>query len=339
MGAKRKHELIKQDIQRGKNGRKDKFKNTKHSTSKEDMTESVLDVELKERRQTRTSSMPRKNLRSEMERAETDEIIEEKKEDTNDETVMEVGNDTNESRQDGSGGNTMHDSECILVTTTLKKLQDARTSQKSVIDSDNSESDDEEKPKEDGSIGSDNDEHGKRDTVENGEGNLDLTENSNKDMEEENKSVSSNDDDDESSGLGSDEEDNESSSSRRQPIILKKKNKDETRVADNSESPGTPKTKSKMRSIIGSPESARVQQQCMVRKYATDRVFRGVKFINTRSMLKQIMGRVSDHFSIEKSERAAWELSFEKDVRYAINNKRNSVAQDIKKVLLSKLNM
>ena len=32
--------------------------------------------------------------------------------------------------------------------------------------------------------------------------------------------------------------------------------------------------KSKTRSI-GSPESARVQQQCMVRKYATDQVFRG----------------------------------------------------------------
>ena len=75
-------------------------------------------------------------------------------------------------------------------------------------------------------------------------------------------------------------------------------------------------------------------QITQVRKYATDVVFRGVKFINTRRMLQTIMAKVSKHFMIRNEQRIQWELTYEKELKYAINNKRNSVAQDIKKALI-----
>lgn len=83
-------------------------------------------------------------------------------------------------------------------------------------------------------------------------------------------------------------------------------------------------------------DPAKLQEQCMVRKYATDRVFRGVKFINSRKMMMDIMGKVSTYFQLEETHKKTWEMCFEKEVRYAINNKRNSVSQDIKKVLMGK---
>ena len=39
------------------------------------------------------------------------------------------------------------------------------------------------------------------------------------------------------------------------------------------------------------------------------------------------------------SIKIGWEMMYEKDVKYAINNKRNSVAQDMKRTLIGKLVM
>ena len=74
-----------------------------------------------------------------------------------------------------------------------------------------------------------------------------------------------------------------------------------------------------------------------IKKYATNTVFRGVKFVNTSRMMRMIMKRVSEHYKVPPEHQDAWELMFVKDVKYAINNKRNSVAQDMKKSLLGKL--
>ena len=88
--------------------------------------------------------------------------------------------------------------------------------------------------------------------------------------------------------------------------------------------------------IILTGKSARKQDSIHVRKHATDCVFRGVKFINTRRMMQEIMGKVSKHYMISSDTRVEWELAYEKDLKYAINNKRNSVSQDIKRTLKSK---
>ena len=104
-----------------------------------------------------------------------------------------------------------------------------------------------------------------------------------------------------------------------------------TKESHNTQNLLPPKKKTR---IIGSPNSQKTQEQCLVRKYATDRVFRGVKFINTRQMLQHIMQKVSRHFQLDENERQSWEIAYEKEIRYSINNKRNSVSQDIKKTVL-----
>ena len=88
--------------------------------------------------------------------------------------------------------------------------------------------------------------------------------------------------------------------------------------------------------IILTGKSTRKQDNIHVRKHATDCIFCGVKFINTRHMMQEIMGKVSKHYMISSDTRVEWELAYEKELKYAINNKRNSVSQDIKRTLKSK---
>ena len=144
------------------------------------------------------------------------------------------------------------------------------------------------------------------------------------------------DEQDESNSSEDSSQEDETESPRRVPIILKKKCKLSVNPADSTKEKRGAKVVYKRRKPIIAVDAIRLQEQCLVRKYTTDRVFRGVKFVNTRKMMRQIMGKVSQHFQLNDNNKIAWELAFEKEVRYAINNKRNSVSQDIKKVILGK---
>ena len=67
-----------------------------------------------------------------------------------------------------------------------------------------------------------------------------------------------------------------------------------------------------------------------VRKEATDTIFRAVKFMNTENLVQTTLRRLSELMNIEEDLRYEWELVYRKDLVFAINNKRNSVAQDCK---------
>jgi len=67
-----------------------------------------------------------------------------------------------------------------------------------------------------------------------------------------------------------------------------------------------------------------------VRKEATDTIFRAVKFMNTENLVRTTLRRLSELMNIEEDLRYEWELVYRKDLVFAINNKRNSVAQDCK---------
>ena len=67
-----------------------------------------------------------------------------------------------------------------------------------------------------------------------------------------------------------------------------------------------------------------------VRKEATDTIFRAVKFMNTENLVRNTLRRLSELMNVEEDLRYEWELVYRKDLVFAINNKRNSVAQDCK---------
>ena len=67
-----------------------------------------------------------------------------------------------------------------------------------------------------------------------------------------------------------------------------------------------------------------------VRQMTTDVVFRTNKFFATREALDRVMIKVMDHFHVGQAERLTWKLTYDADVRRALNNKRNSVAQALK---------
>ena len=152
------------------------------------------------------------------------------------------------------------------------------------------------------------------------------------------------DDQHDANGIQDDERSSDGESSEEPTIVIKPKTSEITTmqnsVNNGTNNSGTIHERSiiplNRREMMSSPNSKRMQEKCLIRKYTTDRVFRGVKFVNTRKMMQQIMGKVSTHFQLEPNDKSAWELCFEKDVRYALNNKRNSVSQDIKKVVLGK---
>ena len=63
-----------------------------------------------------------------------------------------------------------------------------------------------------------------------------------------------------------------------------------------------------------------------VRKEATDTIFRAVKFMNTENLVRNTLKRLSELMNVEEDLRYEWELVYRKDLVFAINNKRNSVA-------------
>ena len=67
-----------------------------------------------------------------------------------------------------------------------------------------------------------------------------------------------------------------------------------------------------------------------VRKEATDTIFRAVKFLNTENLVRKTLTKLSALMNVEEDLRYEWELVYRKDLIFAINNKRNSVAQDCK---------
>ena len=73
-----------------------------------------------------------------------------------------------------------------------------------------------------------------------------------------------------------------------------------------------------------------------VRKEATDTIFCAVKFMNTENLVRNTLRRLSELMNVEEDLRYEWELVYRKDLVFAINNKRNSVAQDCKAKLKGK---
>ena len=82
---------------------------------------------------------------------------------------------------------------------------------------------------------------------------------------------------------------------------------------------------------IQSPTLKRCPQTAArVRRDATDTVFRAVKFLNTENLIRIAMNKLSAMNNIPEDFRFEWELLYQKDLCFAINNKRNTVAQDVR---------
>ena len=91
---------------------------------------------------------------------------------------------------------------------------------------------------------------------------------------------------------------------------------------------------SKSNAIVVHQPMLRLQREpymaTRVRKEATDTIFRAVKFMNTENLVRTTLRRLSELMNIEEDLRYEWELVYRKDLVFAINNKRNSVAQGCK---------
>ena len=91
---------------------------------------------------------------------------------------------------------------------------------------------------------------------------------------------------------------------------------------------------SKSSSIVVHQPVLRLQREqymaTRVRKEATDTIFRAVKFMNTENLVRNTLRQLSELMNVEEDLRYKWELVYRKDLVFAINNKRNSVAQDCK---------
>ena len=72
-----------------------------------------------------------------------------------------------------------------------------------------------------------------------------------------------------------------------------------------------------------------------VRKYTKADLFHKVKFVTNKRQLARIMGRVMDHYNVDPTDRLHWEQTYAPDVCDAINQKRNNVAQNLRKIVAS----
>jgi phage antirepressor YoqD-like protein len=59
-------------------------------------------------------------------------------------------------------------------------------------------------------------------------------------------------------------------------------------------------------------------------------VFRAVKFLNTPSLIESTMTQMARVYDVKPQDYHTWRGLYQKEVIYAINNKRNSVYQDVK---------
>jgi hypothetical protein len=67
-----------------------------------------------------------------------------------------------------------------------------------------------------------------------------------------------------------------------------------------------------------------------VRGETTGTVFRAVKFLNTPKLVDTTLEKLATLFNVTPESRASWKLLYQKEMIYALNNKRNSVYQDMK---------
>ena len=72
-----------------------------------------------------------------------------------------------------------------------------------------------------------------------------------------------------------------------------------------------------------------------VRNTTTSKVFRAVKFL-TPAIIDTTMTRLARSYDIEPSQFHTWKSLYQKEMIYAINNKRNSVYQSVKPKMKSK---
>jgi hypothetical protein len=67
-----------------------------------------------------------------------------------------------------------------------------------------------------------------------------------------------------------------------------------------------------------------------VRGETTGTVFRAVKFLNTPKLVDTTLEKLATLFNVTAESRTSWKLLYQKEMIYALNNKRNSVYQDMK---------
>jgi hypothetical protein len=73
-----------------------------------------------------------------------------------------------------------------------------------------------------------------------------------------------------------------------------------------------------------------------VRKYVKVTLFQKVKFVTNQARLNLYMVQVMNYFHVEETDRLHWGQTYQHDVCDAINQKRNHVAQNLRKVFNSK---
>lgn len=73
-----------------------------------------------------------------------------------------------------------------------------------------------------------------------------------------------------------------------------------------------------------------------VKQYVKQSLWKRCKFITCRETMEECMEEVAGHFGITGEKRDHWKSTYEHAVRDALNNRRNSTAQGLKKELTGK---
>ena len=74
-----------------------------------------------------------------------------------------------------------------------------------------------------------------------------------------------------------------------------------------------------------------------VRKYTKDELFSKIKFVTHKDeQLENLMSRAVRYFNVTERDKLHWEQTYQHELCDAINQKRNHVAQTLRKVVLSK---
>ena len=73
-----------------------------------------------------------------------------------------------------------------------------------------------------------------------------------------------------------------------------------------------------------------------VQKRAKDFLFKKVKFITTANLERQAMRHLASMFNVDKDTEQQWIMTYASEVREALNNKRNNVAQQLKGEVIGK---
>ena len=111
----------------------------------------------------------------------------------------------------------------------------------------------------------------------------------------------------------------------KQPATSSTQSEKESTGQDDNESPGT-------LTVMKYERHTAVR----LRQEITDVVFGAVKFINTVNLLNKTIKKLADMLHLPPHLHSEFGVLYKKDIMYAVNNKRNSVAQDCKKRLTGK---